>query len=515
MRQILSLIKFPFLLILLGIVVYANSFDNPFIWDDNVFIENNPTIKDVRYLPDIFTKNLLEHNTIKGDFYRPVQGLSLMIDYFFWGSNPVGYHITNFLLHLLCALLVYFLVNDIIGNRLASFFTGLLFLIHPVQTEAVTYISGRADPLAAVFILSAFLLYIRATIPISTTWSTFSYIGAVFMFIIAIFAKETSLILPVLLLLYEFYIWGIDKFFRKVRVIILRLAPFLGLVIIYLVIRFTLLTQITKFIPTTSVGLGARAMTFLTTIPVYIRLLFIPMDLHMERSIPIPSSVFEPRVLIALGVLFFAIVCIVRTYRFSREIPFGLVWFFVALVPVSNIITPLNAVMAEHWLYLPSIGIFMVIGIGVSKLLLKAANTKRVIIIITAYLIFLSTLTILRNVEWGNAILFYKNAIRYSPDSYRLHYNLGVTYMSKNLYQEAISEFNNAIVIDAIRMESSKLPAMLNLSLPDAHYNIGIAYANQGLLEKAIEEWQKALEINPNLESAKVCIEQAKKSLMK
>jgi hypothetical protein len=500
-------------------VVYANSIDNPFIWDDNVFIKNNPTIKDIQYFPHIFTKNLLEHNPIKGDFYRPVQGLSLMIDYFFWGSNPVGYHITNFLLHLLCALLVYFLVNDIIRNQLASFFTGLLFLIHPVQTEAVTYISGRADPLATVFILSAFLLYIRATTPISTTWSTFSYIGAIFMFIIAIFSKETSLILPVLILLYEFYISGIDKFFRDIRVIILRLAPFLGLVIIYLVIRFTLLTQITKFVHTTSVGLGARAMTFLTTIPVYIRLLFIPMDLHMERSIPMPSSLFEPRVLIALGILFFAIVCIVKTYRFSMEIPFGLVWFFVALVPVSNIITPLNAVMAEHWLYLPSIGIFMVIGIGVSKLLLKAVNTKRVIIIIiTAYLIFLSTLTILRNVEWGNAIIFYKNAIRYSPDSYRLHYNLGVTYMSKNLYQEAIIEFNNAIEIDTSRVREAvkqNLPVLLNLSLPDAHYNIGIAYANQGQLEKAIEEWQKALEINPNLESAKVCIEEAKKALMK
>ena len=435
MKQILSLIKFPFLLILMGIVVYANSIDNPFIWDDNVFIKNNPIIKDVRYLPHIFTKNLLEHNPIKGDFYRPVQGLSLMIDYFFWGSNPVGYHIANFLLHLLCALLVYFLVNDIIRDRLASFFTGLLFLIHPVQTEAVTYISGRADPLATAFILSAFLLYIRATTPISTTWSTFSYIGAIFMFIIAIFSKETSLIFPVLLLLYEFYIWGIDKFFRKVRVIILRLAPFLGLVIIYLVIRFTLLTQITKFVHTTSVGLGARGVTFLTTIPVYIRLLFIPMDLHMERFIPISSSLFEPRVLIALGILCFAIVCIVRTYKFSRETSFGLTWFFVTLVPISNLI-PLNAVMAEHWLYLPSIGIFMVIGSGVSKLLLKAVNTKRVIIIIiiTAYLIFLSTLTILRNVEWGNAIIFYKNAIRYSPDSYRLHYNLGVTYMSENLY---------------------------------------------------------------------------------
>ena len=320
----------------------------------------------------------------------------------------------------------------------------------------------------------------------------------------------------VFLLLYEFYIWGIDKFFRKVRVIILRLAPFLGLVIIYLVIRFTLLTQITKFVHTTSVGLGARGVTFLTTIPVYIRLLFIPMDLHMERFIPISSSLFEPRVLIALGILCFAIVCIVRTYKFSRETSFGLTWFFVTLVPISNLI-PLNAVMAEHWLYLPSIGIFMVIGSGVSKLLLKAVNTKRVIIIIiiTAYLIFLSTLTILRNVEWGNAIIFYKNAIRYSPDSYRLHYNLGVTYMSKNLYQEAIIEFNNAIAIDAIRMESSKLPAMLNLSLPDAHYNIGIAYANQGLLEKAIEEWQKSLEINPNLESARICIEQARKLLMK
>ena len=144
------------LIIVLGFAVYANSLSGQFIWDDEFLVLKNPHIRSWTHLPKLFTGGLAAGRY--WNLYRPVQMFTYMADFFFWGLNPKGYHLTNTVLHVLTALLLYAVINLLFQDRLLSFLTVAFFTSHPIHTEAVSYISGRADSLAAVFMLAAFLL---------------------------------------------------------------------------------------------------------------------------------------------------------------------------------------------------------------------------------------------------------------------------------------------------------------------------------------------------------------------
>ncbi|GAF76422.1 unnamed protein product, partial [marine sediment metagenome] len=141
------------LIIILGFVVYSNSLNGKFIWDDEYLIKNNVYIRSFSYLPKIFSEDIGTGAEKKYYFYRPLQMITYMIDYSLWKLNVRGYHLTNTLLHILAALTIYWLINILFGDRPLSLFASLFFVAHPIHTEAVAYISGRADPLALLFML--------------------------------------------------------------------------------------------------------------------------------------------------------------------------------------------------------------------------------------------------------------------------------------------------------------------------------------------------------------------------
>ena len=149
-----------FLILVTAILIYSPSFKNPFIWDDLHLIVNNSDIKSFGNLPSVFKTHLFK-TTGYSNFYRPMQIVSFMFDYALWKLNPFGYHLTNLFFHLLNVMLVYFLVKRIFKNSDIGIIASLIFAVHPINTEAVTYISGRADPISGFFFLSAFLFYMR------------------------------------------------------------------------------------------------------------------------------------------------------------------------------------------------------------------------------------------------------------------------------------------------------------------------------------------------------------------
>ena len=188
------------LVFLLGIGLYANTFGNSFVWDDELLVIRNGYIKDWSHFPEIFKINLFHSISRKGNYYRPLQSLSLLFDYSLWGLRPFGYHLTNVLLHIANAVIIYFLIGMISRSRRISLLTALLFLVHPIHTQAVTYISGRADPLAAFFFLLAFYLYVKSV----ALNKLAPYLGSLLFFLLALLSKEAALIFPLTLLLYEF-----------------------------------------------------------------------------------------------------------------------------------------------------------------------------------------------------------------------------------------------------------------------------------------------------------------------
>ena len=149
------------LIMILGLAVYANSLGGEFLWDDHHLIEDNMTINRWSKVTRVFTTDIASGAGGKYNFYRPLQIISYMFDYWLWKLNPIGYHLTNILLHILTALCLYWLINLIFKQPMLAFLSSVLFVVHPVHTEAVAYISGRADSLALLFMALCFIFYAK------------------------------------------------------------------------------------------------------------------------------------------------------------------------------------------------------------------------------------------------------------------------------------------------------------------------------------------------------------------
>ena len=150
----------PLILItVLGFAVYGNAINGAFLWDDQLLIKDNQYIRDYSYLGQIFSSDTEAGAGEQSGFWRPIQIFTYTIEYSLWQLNASGYHLTNIILHILVALSVFWLVNILFDNQRLALFTGLLFVAHPIHTGAVAYISGRADSLAALFMLLCFVFY--------------------------------------------------------------------------------------------------------------------------------------------------------------------------------------------------------------------------------------------------------------------------------------------------------------------------------------------------------------------
>ncbi|MFC1624718.1 hypothetical protein ACFL28_05380, partial [Candidatus Omnitrophota bacterium] len=150
------------LIILLGFIIYGNSLDGKFMWDDEKLIEENTYIKEWRHIKEIFTENIGKGAGEKSNFYRPLQMLTYMIDYSLWKLDARGYHLTNIFLHILVALGIFYLVSILFKDTLLSFLASIFFVVHPIHAGPTNYISARANSLVAVFMLLTLIFYIKA-----------------------------------------------------------------------------------------------------------------------------------------------------------------------------------------------------------------------------------------------------------------------------------------------------------------------------------------------------------------
>ncbi|MDD5530413.1 MAG: tetratricopeptide repeat protein [bacterium] len=544
------------LILILGVIVYANSFRNEFVYDDGTLVNNY--IKDWHnffklFSMDVFctTKSLIKNNfpqEILFYYYRPLQSISYMCDYLLWKLNPAGYHLTNLLWHLLTAMLVYFLVNLISRgvltlrnhNEKVALITGLLFVIHPIHTEAVTYISGRTDLMASSFILLAFILYIKyvsaRTFPSvilngakrnepacgrqgiyflqrdSSSPSTkqkadeqvdsataneagcpfvsndkrarLYYAGSIFSFILALLSKETAIMFPFILILYD-YSLGRTSAPKLREKIIYHYSPFFIIILAYVWLRLYVLNFGSW--PQSGINLYLRGLTALKSIILYIKLLFLPFDLHMDRTIDTATSLLNPMVLGSIALLIIIGIAIKKAYNKNYKIVlFGAIWFLIFFIPTSQIVASLPRGMLEHWAYLPSIGIFMILAIGILKMfeLPSVADSKSIIIpVFTVILSIYAGLSIRQNTVWENGITLNQNMLKYHPENIAAQANLGNTYASKGMPDEAIREYKKALKIDP--------------TSSDIHNNLASVYGNSGLFDEAMKELEEALKLNP------------------
>jgi tetratricopeptide (TPR) repeat protein len=522
-----KIIVFCLLIFVAGFAVYANTLTADFIWDDEYLIINNTQIKSFSHITNVFKTYVGYGSENINNFYRPMQELSNMIDFALWGLNPTGFHLTNTVLHAAVGMLVFLLILRLTGDLLASVVGSLFYAVHPVHTEAVAYIAGRADPLYSVFMLISLLLFIKYVN--STGKNPVVYFLSIFFFVVSLLAKEMVFTLPIILFFYMFYFLRHTEKQNLYEKYKWTWLPYGIIVGIYGFLRATVLSfsDIAPASAFNKIPFVLRILTFFRTIVTYFSLLIMPVDLHMERTISITRNVFEPSALFALLLVSAIFWAIYWTYKKNlRLISFSIVWFFVFLLPVSNIV-PINSFLAEHWIYMASVGIFLILGSFVSFVWQKIPRGARSLHIaflcaVIVPLILYARGTVLRNKDWHNEISFFNSTLKYHPKNARLYLNLGNTYYEKKQIDKAIEQYKKAIEINkkyAVaygnigsaylnkRMpkkaeEYLKKAIAYKYNYPIAHYNMGIIYFNRREYNKALEELDIATQQLPQLYQA-------------
>lgn len=453
--------RLQIILAVLGIMiaafaVYANSFGNEFVFDDVSQIADNTVIRSFANLPAVFTRHLTyfsdEHQK-EGKFYRPLQTLTLMTDYLLWGKEPLGYHITNTILHLLVGVLLLFFLVLITGNVALSFLVALLYVVHPVHTEAVTYMSGRADSLCAIFLLLMCLFQEKYRKALTRVSKVFYYTLIMSSFLMALLSKELAVIFPFLLMLCEYCLRDEGAYSPLKPRRALFYLPLFAIMGVWFIVKNAVVA--TETMVTHPASLATRLVTVPRLIMDYARLSFLPTGLHMEYKLPFPRSIFQSGYFEGLIFIVFFIGVFYYAWREGRRdrdyriIFFGLAWFFVGLLPYLNIVFQLNAPFAEHWLYISEMGFILAV---VSLCFYYARNNawaKRVVlagcvIAAAAY----SIMTVRQNLVWKDPMTFYTYTIKYAPYSSTTYNNLAVEYIERGdlLYAEELLE--KALALD-------------------------------------------------------------------
>lgn len=369
-----------FLIAALATIIYSNSFDCSFHFDDQHAIVENYAIH--RFdLKEIFSSS-----------NRPVLDITLAVNYYFGKLNVFGYHLVNLLLHISNGIMLYFIlfqtanlpsVKEKYGQRAyrVALYASLIFIAHPIQTQAVTYIISRSSVLATTFYLLTFVLFIKALRSPLSALRSLLLAGAFFSSCLGMGTKQIVATLPLMLLIYDFYFisdghWKILKGRYKVHLSMFSTIA----VTIYLSAASLQKFVLFDYAKGVQMPFGESVtsfqyfMTQLHVIPYYIKLLFIPTNLNLDYDWPITRSIDLPTVM--FFILLVAIVAFaVWAYRRARLLSFGIIWFFVTLSVTSSFVV-IYDVIFEHRLYLPSIGFALFVAVMISRIsMLKFGRT--------------------------------------------------------------------------------------------------------------------------------------------
>lgn len=458
------------LIIIIGLAAYANSLTGKLLWDDNFLIEQNTRIRDLNNIDRIFTEDTGAGHGVKHYFYRPLQIMTYMLIYTAGDLNPLIYHSISLIFHIGVALCFFWLVIILFKDRTLALLTALLYVAHPIHTEAVAYISGLADPLGGFFLLLTLILYLKHT----EKQNKILLVTLIITYILGLLTRENCLILPLLILVINFSCN--KKLEKKGFVSILTTA------VIYILLRFTLLEHTIN--PNTTIyTLSERLPGTFTAIFNYFRLLIYPVNLHMEYGHPL----FKFLQLAAIAGLIISVILLTIALclrKINHIVTLGILWFFILLLPHLNIY-PINAYMAEHWLYLASFGFFLIVALGFRKLI-RLKHTK--ILSIIAFIILLtgySSLTIKQNTIWHDPFTFFRYTIKYAPKSWKLYDQLAAEYARIDLIDKAV----DTLIV------ASTLIADTNAG---SYTSLGELTANSGRHDKAIELYEKAITIDPD-----------------
>jgi len=543
-------------IIFLGVLIYSNILHAPFVFDDYISVVDNDAVKSIE-------KSLLD---ISNNRYLTM--LSFAFNYAAFGLKPFTYHFINNIIHVINALLVYYFVIltfrtpyfnyqpssgspsqiDLAGRPIhpfssasggqahsplfIAFFSAFIFISHPIQTQAVTYIAQRATSMAAMFYLLSLVMYIKWRLSAEqqsnraaeqqsrskTTTALLLYCASLISVILAMKTKEIAFTLPFVITLYEFSFFNKSPNTERRTTNLRRFLYLLPILLTLLIIPLSMI-DIKKPVETFAVSIDVQSretenisradylLTQVRVIVTYLRLLILPINQNLDYRYPIYNSFFDLEVFLSflflLTIMGTAVYLMQKSYikinpfspflskrgqrefgtdslihRFTslRLIAFGIFWFFITLSVESSII-PIRDVIVEHRLYIPSIGFFIVF-VALMDYILSSMRLKVAMIIVILGLLSISAYS--RNTIWKDSQKLWEDVIAKAPNNVRAYTELGAIFRDEGQYIEAMNQFEKALKI--------------NKHYALTYYNIGYVHYKSGSYKNALMYFRKTME---------------------
>jgi len=454
-------------LFFLVFVVYLNSLNNAFVSDDIAAILKNPNIGKVS---NIFTGFV-------GFF---LQGLLYFVAYKIGELNPVYFRAINIMLHLFSTFLIFIILSLIFKKKKIAIFAAVIFAVHPILIESITWISGMPYSLSAFFILFSFLFYLFSGHSVSRDHNNLkvpSALLSLLFFFLALISLEKVMVFPAILFMFE-WVYGQLKYGWK------KLIPYFSLSAIWALIYIGKIGMRQEALQTQHYQQGGVDNP-LIQVPIaiinYLKLIFWPRSLTLYHTdLTVSWGIYW--VILAIFLVFIGL--IVYSYKKNKQVFFWLSFFIITLLPT---LTPLRIswVVAERYVYLGSLGIFVVIAIFFDWLAGREKIKYYAYALFSIIILSLSVRTILRNIDWKNEDNLWFATAKVSDAGPNIHNNLGDVYTRQGNLEKAAEEFKKAVEI--------------NPRYADAEHNLGLTYIQMGKAEEAIATFKTAVSMNPNL----------------
>ena len=495
--------KIELLLIIIIVFVSAGAYFNAlscgFVFDDRFQILENRWITDIKYIPEIFTSDVWKFDPkLTSNYYRPLMHVIYMFDFHLFGFNPLGFHLVNVIFHAAVSVLVFAIALKLFGGEFGAssfpshafpaFAAAILFATHPVHTEAVTWLAGLPDVSATFFCLLSLNFYIK-----SGNKTGGIYILSVVSFFLAALCKEPALMLPLILIAYDFL-------FRKDESKALLLKRYIAYLVaagVYLLLRFHALKG---FAPTTASIQLSGYQYIINVFPLfsqYLEKLILPVNLSFWRDFHPIKSLATVRGMMYLLIAMVYLSAVWLTRKKGKIICFSLLIIVIPLLPSFYIRGIAGAPFGERYLYFPSVGFAILSGWIFYRARYRFPRWPLIpvaVLLIVAGLY--GTGTAMRNTVWKNNNTFFSDALQKSGSSqFRMIAVVDSIHnanksLERGQIDEAIETFQYALTLKPDEL--------------DAHYKLGIAFGQKGLTEKAIEQYQNAIRLKPDFLDARI-----------
>lgn len=479
---------------LVGFLLYLPSLFGGFIWDDEDFVYANQYVADFR-LDKFFTDSQTAGRGKLSNYYRPIPQIIYASVHSLFGFNPFWYHLINIFVHICATSAIFYfftlllnqengvgnfsqsegkLFGHMVPNKAAEdekklpsqFLTlsplliSLFFLVHPVQTEAVSYISGLSDPLFVLFGFLSLIYFMQDRL-----------LPSLFFFLLSLFSKESAVVFLGLLFLLNYK----------------RIVPFFLITISYLWYHLAFLSKLDMHASwgnnLYANSVTVRLLTFVQNLYSYVGLLLLPKDLFMERdySITIQTNILNPYLFVFI--IFITFIAFVLHRLPANRFPLTALWFcflafFVSFLPYTGLIL-INGIFYEHFLYLPLVFFFAFIILSV----VERSRSRLLLFLLLPLLLLFSLRNIARQWDWANPVKFYSQTLSHAPGSIRIRNGLAMAYADKGDLDLAIREYMSAIND--------------NPNVPNLYHNLANAYLAKGDIKPAEENYLKAITVDP------------------